>query len=129
MVRRARVFRFALDVIRARIDHVLGARDLIRRVEPVENHLPQAQLGLGVVQGFLVVTARGLETGGGAVGAFAAIAGDQVNRWLVATLGDIDVFICREPVVHGGVNFRMGIEGALDRLCDRHGVDMGTGHR
>ncbi|MDT4864625.1 hypothetical protein FQZ97_993910 [compost metagenome] len=54
-----------------------GACHLIRRIEAVEQHLPQAQLGVAEVQGFLVVIAEG--AGGGAVGLLASHAGYQVD--------------------------------------------------
>ncbi|MNG26014.1 hypothetical protein D3C84_1109390 [compost metagenome] len=59
------------------VHHRTGACHLVRCIEAVEQHLPQTQLGVAEVQGFLVVIAEG--AGSGVVGLFAAHTGYQVD--------------------------------------------------
>ncbi|MNJ34499.1 hypothetical protein D3C77_292140 [compost metagenome] len=59
-------FGSGLGVVGAGVDHRFGTAHLVGGVEAVEQHLPQAQVRLGVGQGFFVVVARtvGIEAAG-----------------------------------------------------------------
>ncbi|MCY1418277.1 hypothetical protein D9M71_338320 [compost metagenome] len=116
-----------LSVIGSRVDHAFGAFDFIGSVEPVEEHLPQAQFRLGVVENFGVVIAE--RPGIGVIAVPAPVGGVQINRWIKAPFGDLHVLIRRQSAVHPGCQFRVGRNGALDRFGQRYGLRLGrAGH-
>ncbi|MNC28114.1 hypothetical protein D3C75_763080 [compost metagenome] len=113
-----------LGVVGAGGGDCFGAAHFIRGVEAVEDHLPQAQLGLGVVEGFLVVVTLG--TGRGVVRALAAVTGNQVHGRVVATTRELHVFIGRQLAVTVGADLWVVVHGALDSLGNRHRLYVGT---
>ncbi|MNN44513.1 hypothetical protein D3C81_1588070 [compost metagenome] len=86
-----------LGVVGAGVDHRFGTADFVRGVETVEQHLPQAQVGLGVVQGFLVVIGCAVGVGEASIGVIRllpTVAGNQVDARVPAAFGNLDVFVC-----------------------------------
>ncbi|MNG13466.1 hypothetical protein D3C84_971470 [compost metagenome] len=63
----------------AGVDNRSGASDFIGGIETVEQHLPQAQFGLGVPLGLRVVAIGRQAAGRGVVAVAAPIAGIQVQ--------------------------------------------------
>ncbi|MNR27513.1 hypothetical protein D3C85_1447890 [compost metagenome] len=63
----------------AGVDDRPGASDFIGGIETVEQHLPQAQFGLGVPLGFSVMATGRQAAGRGVVAVAAAVAGIQVQ--------------------------------------------------
>ncbi|MNO97069.1 hypothetical protein D3C76_887640 [compost metagenome] len=114
----------SLGVVGAGGGDRFGAAYFIRGVEAVEDHLPQAQFGLGVVEGFLVVVTLG--TGRGVVRALAAVTGNQVHGRVVATTRELHVFIGRQLAVTVGADLWVVVHGALDSLGNRHRLYVGT---
>ncbi|MNK78386.1 hypothetical protein D3C87_980140 [compost metagenome] len=112
----------ALRVVRARIGHAFGAFDFVGGVETVEQHLPQAQLGLGVIEDFGVVITEG--PGVGVVAVAAAIGGVQIDGRIEAALRDFDLFISRQARVHARGQFRVSGDGALNGLGEVHGLGL-----
>ncbi|MNH20832.1 hypothetical protein D3C79_806190 [compost metagenome] len=108
-----------LGVVGARVHHRFRTADFVGGVEAVEEHLPQAQVGLGVGQCLFIMVARAVDigaTGVGVVGALAPIAGHQVDSGVVTASGELHIFIGRQPAVLAGSNFRMLIHGVLHSL-------------
>ncbi|MNF80791.1 hypothetical protein D3C84_630420 [compost metagenome] len=102
----------ALGVIRPGVDDALGALDFVGGVEPVEEHLPQTQFRLGVIEDFgVMITER---AGVGVIAVPAPVRSIQVHRWIKAPLGDLHVFISRQTAVYPRRQFRVGGDSALD---------------
>ena len=121
------VLRGALRVVGARVGHTFGALDFVGRVETIEDHLPHAQLGLGVGEDFGVVIAEG--PGVGVVAVAATVSRVQIDGWIEATLGDFDLFISRKARVHARRKFRVGGDSALNRLREVHCLGLrSAGH-
>ncbi|MNP63504.1 hypothetical protein D3C76_1589090 [compost metagenome] len=103
-----------MGVIRPGVDDALGALDLVGGVEPVEEHLPQSQFRLGVIEDFGVVITQRPSVG--VVAVPAPVGGIEVHRWIKTALGDFHVFISRQTAVHPRCEFRVGRDSALDRF-------------
>lgn len=115
------------QAVGAGVDHGLGARHFVGSVEAVEQHLPQTQFGIAVVQGFLVVVTQ--RSGAGAVRALAAIADQQVDGGQIAALGELDVFVRGETAIGGSMDLRVVVQCALDGLRQVHGLYLTAGSR
>ncbi|MNM57462.1 hypothetical protein D3C81_686610 [compost metagenome] len=102
----------ALGVIGPGIDHAFGALDFVGGVEAVEEHLPQTQFRLGVIENFgVVITER---PGVGVIAVPAPVRGIQVNRRIKAPLRDLHVFVSRQTAVYPRRQFRVSGDGALN---------------
>ncbi len=117
----------ATGVIGAGVDHRPGALHFVGGVETVEQHLAQAQFRLGVVVGLGVVIAT-TGAGGAVVAVATAVGGIEVEAGVEAAFGDFYIFIGRKPAVTAGIQFRVSVQRALDRLGQRHCLGVGAGH-
>ncbi len=122
-----KIFGAALHIVGAGVGHRLGTSYFVTGVEPVKQHLAQAQFGLGVVQSLGVVAAQ--RAGGRVVRALAPVAAHQIDHRQVTGIGRYAVLVARQTIVNVRLQVRVKVDSGLYRFMKAHRLNVGAHHR